>query len=240
MSARAGRSARRDNSAATAGGPGGRRYDDLMRFRCVLFDLDGTLIDSGAMILASFRHATRTVLRREISDEQLLAAVGGSHLREQMRLFDEERADDLVAVYRAHNEPLHRDLQACDGVLDVLGKLKDEGRRLGIVTAKRHATVELAFAVLPLRDSFDVVVAAEDTERHKPDPAPLRLALERLGAPAAEAAYVGDSPFDVGAAKAAGVFAVAVTWGGIHSAERLRAEAPDALVRRPGELLDVL
>ena len=68
-----------------------------MRFPVVLFDLDGTLIDSGAIILASMRHATRTVLEREIPDEELMAAVGGAGLVEQMRLLDEERVDELVA-----------------------------------------------------------------------------------------------------------------------------------------------
>jgi pyrophosphatase PpaX len=210
-----------------------------VRFPVVLFDLDGTVVDSGAMILASFRHATKTVLDRELSDAELLTAVG-TPLREQMRALDAERAEELVEVYRKHNEPLHEALQPCDGMLDVLQQLKREGRRLGIVTAKRDSTVGLAFAVLPLRDYFETVVAAEDSQRHKPAPDPLLLALDRLDATPAEAAYVGDSPFDVAAANAAGVFAVAVTWGGIHSEEALRAESPDAVVSTPEELLGVL
>ena len=211
-----------------------------MRFPVVLFDLDGTVIDSGSIILASFRHATRSVLRREIPDAQLLAAVGGSTLRDQMSALDDERADELVEAYREHNGPLHRELQACDGMLATLEQLRGEGRRLGIVTAKRHATVELAFEALPLRPLFDVVVGAEDTGRHKPDPEPLLLALELLGAEPHEAAYVGDSPFDVAAARAAGVFAVAATWGAIHPAERLALVRPDVLVTTPKELLGVL
>jgi pyrophosphatase PpaX len=210
-----------------------------VHFPVVLFDFDGTVVDSGAMILASFKHATRTVLDRELSDAELLSSVG-TPLHDQMRLIDAERAEELVAVYRAHNEPLHDALQPCDGIVDVLAQLKADGRRLGIVTAKRGATVELAFAVLPLRDYFDVVVAAEDVERHKPAPDPLLLALERLGADPAEAVYVGDSPFDVAAARAAGVQSVAVTWGGIYTEETLRAERPDTLVSTPRELLDVL
>ena len=85
-----------------------------------------------------------------------------------------------------------------------------------------------------------MVVGAEDTTRHKPHPEPLLHALERLGAGPAEAAYVGDSPFDVASAKAAGCFAVAVTWGGIHDEARLAAEEPDAIVHDPEELLAVL
>jgi pyrophosphatase PpaX len=211
-----------------------------MRYPTVLFDLDGTLIDSGEIILSSFRHATKTVLAREIPDEVLAAAVGGSNIYEQMRAFDEERVDELVRVYREHNEPLHDDLVAFEGIERVLGRLKSEGRRLGIVTAKRRRTVDLAFAILPLERYFDTIVTAEQTQHHKPHPEPVLAALERLGSSPDEAAFVGDSPFDMGAGKAAGVFTVAVSWGKIHSVERLLEEGADAVVHSPAELLDVL
>jgi len=211
-----------------------------MRYPTVLFDLDGTLVDSGEIILSSFRHATKTVLAREIPDEVLAAAVGGSNIHEQMRAFDEERTDELVRVYREHNEPLHDDLVAFEGIERVLERLKTEGRQLGIVTAKRRKTVDLAFAILPLEHFFDTVVTSGQTEHHKPHPEPVLTALERLGAEPGEAAFIGDSPFDMGAGKAAGVFTVAVSWGKIHPVERLRATGADAVVHSPEELLDVL
>ena len=212
-----------------------------MRFQTVLFDLDGTLIDSGAIILASMRHAAETVLERRIPDEELMAAVGGPGLVAQMRALDPERVDELVRVYREHNEPLHAELQACEGILDVLPLLRRRGVRLGIVTAKRLATVRLAFEVISdLEPAFDVVVGSDETERHKPHPEPILLALERLCAVPEDAAYVGDSPFDVQAAKAAGVHAVAVTWGRIHDEERLAREEPDAIVHTAEELVAAL
>lgn len=211
-----------------------------MRFPVVLFDLDGTLVDSGAMILASFKHATRTVLDRDFSDEHLLAAVGGTTLHDQMRRLDPERVEELVDAYREHNEPLHSELACCKGVVGVLDQLRAEGRRLGIVTAKRHKTIELAFRRRPELGTFDVIVAAEDTERHKPDPQPIQKALELLGADPVEAAYVGDSPFDVRCANHAGVFAIAVGWGKIHAREWVEAEEPDAFVDSARELLGVL
>ncbi len=211
-----------------------------MRFPVVLFDLDGTLLDSGWMILASMRHATRTVLEREIPEDELLAKVGGSGLREQMQALDPDRVEDLVAVYREHNEPLHRDVVACDGVLPLLDRLRSEGRRLGVVTAKRHATVALAAHALPFLDDLDVIVGWDDTERHKPHPDPILHALDQLDAAPEDAAYVGDSPFDLAAARAARVYAVAVTWGRIHSNELLEAEEPDAIVDTPEELYAAL
>jgi pyrophosphatase PpaX len=212
-----------------------------VRFPIVLFDLDGTLIDSGPIILASMQHAVTTVLGREIPPEELGMTIGGQGIVAQMQAIDLERADDLLEAYKEHNDGLHETLEAFDELVALLPGLKAEGRKLGIVTAKRHRTVGLALERFPaLADAFDVVVGFEDTERHKPDPDPVLLAVERLAGTPGDAAYVGDSPFDIGAAKAAGVYAVAVGWGGIHPDDRLLAEEPDAFVATPEELLDVL
>lgn len=212
-----------------------------MRIPVVLFDLDGTLIDSGPMILASMKHAAKTVLGRDLPEEVLGAAVGGPGLVAQMRALDPDRVDDLVATYRRYNEPLHEELEAFWEVVEVLPRLRAEGRRLGIVTAKRRETVQLAFDRLPgLESNFEVVIGSEDTERHKPDPDPILEALARLDTAPEDAAYIGDSPFDVRAAKAAGVHAVAVAWGGIHGAEALEREEPDVLVHHAEELLAAL
>jgi pyrophosphatase PpaX len=206
-----------------------------MRFPVVLFDLDGTLVDSAQVILGSFHHATQTVLQRRFPDEQILAQVGGTNLAHQMGLLDQEHADELVRVYREHNDPQYSQLACFDGLVDVLARLKGEGRRLGVVTAKRRPTVERVFAGAGIGRYFDVVVGSDATERHKPYPEPVLHALELLEAEPSDAAYVGDSPFDVECARAAGVFSVAVGWGGIH-----RVEHADAFVETPEELLAVL
>jgi pyrophosphatase PpaX len=206
-----------------------------MRYSVVLFDLDGTLVDSAAVILGSFHHATETVLRRRFPDERILAQVGGSNLATQMALLDDEHVDELVRVYREHNEPLQAELACFPGMVDVLAQLKGEGRRLAVVSAKQQPTVRRAFESAGIGDFFDVVVGCDDTDRHKPDAEPILKALELLEARPAGAAYVGDSPFDVAAARAAGVFSVAVGWGGIH-----RVEEADAFVERPEALLGVL
>jgi pyrophosphatase PpaX len=209
-----------------------------VRYPVVLFDFDGTVVDTGAIILASMRHAAETVLGGGYSDAQLLAAVGGPGLEAQMQALDPQRVDELVRVYRAHNEPLHETIAVCEGMDVVLDELRDRGHRLGIVTAKRRSTVDLAFAHVPIEHLFEVVVGGDETTAHKPDPAPLVLALERLGADPGAAAYVGDSPFDMQAAKAAGVRAIGVSWGRIHGAEKLTDA--DVVIHRADELLDLL
>ena len=192
-------------------------------------------VDSGAIILASMRHAAETVVGGEWSDAELMKAVGGPGLEAQMVALDPDRVDELVRIYRAHNEPLHDTLEYCGNIDVVLAELLERGHRLGIVTAKRRVTVELARC---LEHLFEVVVGGDETARHKPDPAPLLLALERLGASAEDAVYVGDSPFDMQAARAAGLYAIGVSWGRIHTADKL-LEA-DVVIDRPEELLELL
>ncbi len=212
-----------------------------MRIPVVLFDLDGTLIDSGPIIMASMRHASVTVLGREPDEDSVRAAIGGPGLIAQMRELDPDRVDELVDVYRAHNMPLHETLETFPGIPELLLELRRRGHRLGIVTAKRIDTVQLAFDRFPvLRETTEVLVGADDTVRHKPNPDPVLEALLRMGARAEDSAYVGDSPFDIRAGKDAGTYAVAVGWGGIHPDERLLAEHPDALVHRTEELLELL
>jgi pyrophosphatase PpaX len=211
-----------------------------MRYPTVLFDFDGTLVDSGAIILSSFKHAARTVLARDVEEEQIAALVGGSNLHDQMRVLDAERVEELVRVYREHNRPLHDELEAFPGVEELVEDLSRQGRKLGIVTAKGRQTVDLAFRVLDLERHFDVVVTADMTKRHKPDPEPVEAALELLGSQASQAAFVGDSPYDIESGKAAGVFAIGVTWGKIHPANRLLEAGADVLVHTSEELLGVL
>jgi pyrophosphatase PpaX len=211
-----------------------------MRYPTVLFDFDGTLVDSGAIILSSFKHAARTVLARDVEEEQIAALVGGSNLHDQMRVLDPERVDELVHAYREHNRPLHDELQAFAGVEQLISSLAAEGRKLGIVTAKGRVTVDLAFAVIDIERYFEVVVTADMTEAHKPDPAPVHKALELLGSEPSEAAFVGDSPYDIESGKAAGVFAIGVSWGKIHPENRLLEAGADVLVHSPEELLGVL
>jgi pyrophosphatase PpaX len=211
-----------------------------VRFPVVLFDLDGTIVDSGWMILASYRHATQTVLGREIPDDVLMARVGAGHLEEQMAEFDAAKAKELAHAYREFYAPLHSELRAFPGMLELLRRLDEEGRRLGVVSAKRHDVVQLAFDALGFGDMMDVVVGSDEATRGKPHPDQILVALDRLGADPDATAYVGDAPFDVAAARAAGVHAVGVTWGGIHTRERMEAEGPDAVVDTPDELYAVL
>ncbi len=205
-------------------------------FDPVVFDLDGTVVDTVELIVESFRHATRTVLEEELPDEVILAGVGRP-LMEQMQRLSAERAQALYDTYREYNHRRHDELiRGYEGVSEVLDALRAAGRRLGIVTSKSADTTQMAFRAVGLREHFEVVVTASDTTEHKPSPAPLLLCLERFGASAEGSIYVGDSPFDIEAGRAAGMATAAVAWG-VFGREELLAARPDHWLDRPGELL---
>jgi pyrophosphatase PpaX len=209
--------------------------------KAALFDFDGTLVDTTELIYQSLRHAAGEVLGREIPRETLMANVG-QPLPRQMELIDAERAEALLESYRLHNEE-HHDVLIGEfpGVERNLARLRASGLRVAVVTSKRRFYVTMALETFPgLGEVVDRFVTMEDTTEHKPHPAPLLKGLEFLGnVPPEEAAYVGDSPFDVAAAKAAGITSVAVSWGAF-SEDTLRSAEPDHLVEDIDSAVDVL
>jgi pyrophosphatase PpaX len=179
------------------------------------------------------------VLGEALPDELLLSGIGRPLLA-QMRVFDEERAQELFDTYRSWNHAnTERMLRGFEGVDDLLHRLEGAAIRVGIVTSKSRDAVDLAFRIVPPPVRFDAVVTLDDTDRHKPDPDPILLALARMGVDPGHAVYVGDAPYDVQAARAAGCGAIAVTWGAATAA-RLAEERPDALVETPSALADLL
>lgn len=200
----------------------------------VLFDLDGTLIDTIALILSSMRHATATVLGEALPDEVLMHNVGVP-LRVQMGEFAPDRVDELLGVYRAHNASVHDDLVAeYAGTAAALTVLAGRGVRMGVVTSKSRAVALRGLERFGLDRFFEVLIAYEDTDIHKPQPEPLLEAARRMGVAIGSCAYVGDSPHDMTAAVAAGAVSVAALWGPFP--ERVLEPGPDFAIGSLGEL----
>jgi pyrophosphatase PpaX len=211
-----------------------------MSYTTVVFDLDGTLIDTVPLIVASHRHALATVLGRELPEADLREGIGRP-LLEQMRVFDEQRAQELFDVYREFNHRVHDDyVRVFDGMLELCDDLRARGIPVGVATSKMLDAVLLAYGVVPgLEERIDAMVTIENTATHKPGPEPILHALELLGRGTEGAVYVGDAPSDLQAARAAGVAAVGVTWGAFDH-DGLAVERPDAIAATPAELADIL
>jgi pyrophosphatase PpaX len=185
----------------------------MRRFQAVLFDLDGTLIDTVELIRVSFRHATRAVLGYEIADEITMANVG-QPLRQQFHDMAPDHAEELLRVYRAFNMAHHDELaKAYPGTTEVLAELQARGIPMGVVTSKGTQAATRGIDHFGLRPFLQVVVTADDVEIHKPDPHPLRVAAGLMGVELEYCIYVGDSPHDMAAAIAGGAIAVAALWG---------------------------
>ncbi|MHB0866832.1 MAG: HAD-IA family hydrolase [Thermoleophilia bacterium] len=208
-------------------------------FHGLLFDLDGTLIDTHDLIRESFRHAAATVLGEQLVDEVLLANVGQPLMTQMELLGGADRAQELYDTYRAFNHARHDEfIREYPGIREVLIELKARGAKLAIVTSKSRETVDMAFRSIPIEQYFDVVITMDDTQRHKPDPQPLLLAMQRLDLTTAESVYIGDSPFDMQAGQAADMATAGVAWG-MFPAVRLKELEPDFFLQTPAEILEL-
>ncbi len=210
----------------------------LSEIEAVLFDLDGTLIDTLDAILASMKHATASVLGFSPPDEELMLNVG-TPLIAQMAEFGDAHAAELVRVYREHNAGVHDELvREYPGVEESLERLREAGYRLGVVTSKGRGQSERGLQLFGLAQYFEVLVSYDDVPVHKPDPYPVVHAASLLGVSPTRCAYVGDSPHDTTAALSAGSVAIAALWG-VATKERLLEAGPHYAVESMREVADL-
>lgn len=205
--------------------------------KAVLFDLDGTLLDTMALIESSFHHAVCDVLGHDCSMEMFNNRLG-EPLVVQMGQYasSPEQLDALLASYRTHNaQAQYSAIHHFDGMMDALAALRDQGWLLGIATSKLHDPAQANLDIMDMGDMFDCLIAADDTKHHKPHPAPVQAAASALGLSPSECFYVGDSPFDMQSGNAAGAISVAVHWGQ-HPIQRLRASHPALECVLPSDL----
>ncbi|WP_287153034.1 HAD-IA family hydrolase [Candidatus Solincola tengchongensis] len=204
----------------------------------LLFDLDGTLVDTIRLILRAFRETFRALGLPPRDDREMLMEVGKPLYRQALDI-DPGRADEIFRVYQEMYDKYYKELvKEYPGVREALAGLKERGYRLAVVTSKRFSNASLDLERFGLIPYLDVLVTAEDTENHKPDPEPVFKALEKLGGSAEKAVFIGDSPYDIRSAHAAGVRGGAAAWGPFPR-EVLEAERPDYWIPDPPSLLRI-
>lgn len=205
--------------------------------RAILFDLDGTLIDTIDLILHSYRYTVAAHRFEPLPDGEWLKNIG-IPLRMQFRHFteDPDEIQAMIKTYVDHNLEHHDDLvREYPGVLEAVRAIASVGCKLGLVTSKMHGSLERGLTIGGFDGLFEVVIGADDVEHPKPHPEPVLKALEALEVSSTEAVFVGDSPFDMACGRAAGVATAAALWGPFSRAD-LETHEPTYWLETPQAL----
>lgn len=211
-----------------------------MAINTLLFDLDGTLIDTNELILQSFMHTFKEFLpERHFTREEILP-FNGPTLLESFSSVDPDRAEEMVTVYRKFNHEKHDELVTeFPGVFETIKTLKEKGYKIGVVTTKLRNTVNMGLKLTKLDQFFDVVVTLDDVKKPKPDAEPVMLALSLLNSSPEEAIMVGDNYQDIVAGQNAGTKTAGVAWS--HKGKDFLLEyKPDFMLENMSDLLDLV
>lgn len=209
-----------------------------MSIRTILFDLDGTLIDTNELIIASFTHTIEQYTDRPYTRQEILDFIGPP-LKESLAKINPEKVEEMVETYRKHNIENHNSfVKAYEGVVETIQTLKDQGYKLGIVTTKMRNTVQMGLELTNLEGLFETVITLDDVNNAKPHPEPIVKALNNLDAKASEALMVGDNTHDIEAGQNAGTKTAGVAWT-VKGRKVLDDLNPDYMLTNMRELLEI-
>ena len=211
--------------------------------KLAIFDFDGTLGDTTGIILTTMAATFKAMGRQPLSEAQYRSVIGLPLEKcfSSLIPLDEAGEAEYAAAYRKMFDELDKKgaVTLYPGVLDTMRKMKDDGMKLAIASSRHRHTLDRYIAELGLAPLIEMTVGADDVTKAKPDPQPVNIILDALGVPAAEAAMVGDAPFDILMGRAAGCRTIAVTYGN-GTAEDLRAAGADFLADSFTDIVQML
>lgn len=204
--------------------------------KALLFDFDGTLLNTNTLIIETFRHVFETHAPGQYTDEHYLSFIGPS-LLETFTAHMPGRAEEMVAHYREWNAIHHDELvEEYPFVTETLRELHERGMRLAIVTTKQRATLERGLALMGIRELFEVVVTLDDVTHVKPHPEPIEKALALLNVAKEDVIMIGDNSHDIHAGQNAGVKTAGVAWS-IKGEAYIRSLQPDYVLQSMRDVL---
>jgi pyrophosphatase PpaX len=205
----------------------------------ILFDLDGTLIDTNELIISTYLHTLEKYYPGKYERADVLPFLGPT-LHEVFGAMDPEKVEEMVLDYRTYNLANHDSLvKEFVGVMETIETLKKKGYKLAIVTTKREDVAFKGLRLMKLDPFFDVMIAYDHVKKVKPDPEPIFLALEKLDSKPEETLMVGDNFHDVLAGKNAGTKTAGVAWT-IKGRDYLAKYEPDYMLENMTDLLRIL
>lgn len=211
------------------------------KINTILFDFDGTLMDTNEVIIQSWQYAFRNIKGVEADRNEIIKTFGEPIMLTLKNFFvgTDEEIRQFRDVYREYQKNVFEDeIVLFPGVYDMLHKLKDLGYRMAVVTSRLGESTREGLRRFGIDDVFEVVITADDTSAHKPDPEPANIALKKLGVSASEAIMVGDTKMDIGCANNAGITSVLVGWtmAIVDEAEY----KPDHIIDKADDLITLL
>ena len=214
----------------------------MAKINTILFDFDGTVMDTYDVIISSWQHTFRTLEGKERPVSEILATMGEPLAVTMAKLFPNVDTDEAINIYRSyHRDNFGERIKLFPGMKELLKSLKEGGYKLGLVTSRLTGTTMQGLEKYEIKEYFDAVVTADDTEKHKPNPEPVNITLKRLDAKPEESIMVGDTIFDILCAKNAGVKSVLVGWAPTISEEdRTGENAPDYIIEKAEDLFEIL
>jgi pyrophosphatase PpaX len=206
----------------------------------VLFDLDGTIIDTNELIIQSFLHTFEGIVDPPMTREFIIPNMGRPLVEQMVHFSGREQVDDLVKKYRDFNVTRHDEfVKEFPHVKETLAALHAAGVKLGVVTSKIRLTTEMGLKLCGLYEYFGTIVTVEDVENPKPHPEGIQRALRELGGDVSSAAMVGDSHYDIEAGKNADVVSVGVAWS-LKGMDYLKGYGPTHIIDDMRELLQIV
>lgn len=214
----------------------------MSRINTVLFDFDGTLMNTNELIIGSWQHTYETITGIPGNREEIISTFGETLKVSMGKAFPDYPAHEAVEIYRSYQRGKFGDyISLFPGMLELLQELKNNAYRTAIVTSRLKPTTMEGLEKFELHQYLDTIVTMEDCTKHKPDPEPVLIALEKLKAKPDESIMLGDSMFDIKCAKAAGVKSVLVGWAmAVTEEDKCGPYAPDYIIETAEELLDIL
>ncbi len=204
----------------------------------ILFDFDGTIMDTHQVILESWQHTFLELQGYEGDEEEIVASFGEPLDKTMKRFFPQVPLERGVNIYREfHYRHFTRLIKLFEGMDQLLKQVKDRGYATAIVTSRLRKSTMQGLEKYGLQDYIDVLVTAEECERNKPDPLPVEMALMRLNRKPQEALMIGDTVLDMASGRAGGVITVLVGWSQVTDLEMVKAkEQPDFVLKKPEDL----
>lgn len=207
--------------------------------KAILFDLDGTLLDTNRLIISSFKYTYKTHLDIDVQDEEIIQYFGEPLIKTLGR-YSKEKLDEMFETYKKYNSENHDKMTTIiDGVEDTLQNLLKQNIKVGVVTSKREVMAKRGLVLFDIEKYFNIVVTPEMTKKHKPNPEPIYKACESLNIDPKDVIMVGDSSFDILCGKNAGAETCLVNYT-ILDKNEINKYSPDYKINSIKDILSII